>query len=134
MAGAGRRRVVALAWEYADGKTNDAQARDVDVDRAVARVFAARARQEATALNRGGDYVRRAAALAGVAKRIRSYAGRDPEMRALVGELESRFAEVAAPMAEASRKQMFFASYNVGQVPHASTAKPPASHNRCVVP
>ena len=102
---------VALSWEYADGKTNDAQPRDVEVDRAVARVFAARARQEATGLNRDGDYARARSALAGVAKRIRSYAGRDPEMRALIGELESRVAEVAAPMPEASRKQMYFESY-----------------------
>ena len=45
---------VALDWEYADSKTNDLQERNAEVDRAVARVFAARARQEATALNRVG--------------------------------------------------------------------------------
>ncbi len=102
---------VALAWEYAEGKINDAQPRDVEVDRAVARVFAARARQEATSLNRRGDFVAARSALTGVAKRIRSYAGRDPEMRTLVTELEARTVEVAAPMAEASRKEMYFASY-----------------------
>ena len=103
---------VALAWEYADSNRNDIQPRDVDVDRAVARVFAARARQEAAALNRRGDYLGAQAALAAVAKRIRGYAGRDPEMRSLVGELESRFAEVSAPMPEMARKQMFVRSYN----------------------
>ena len=102
---------VALAWVYADGKTNDAQPRDAEVDRAVARVFAARARQEAAAANRRGDYDAAQKALAGVAKRIRGYAGRDAEMRALVSELESRFAEVAAPMPELDRKQMAFRSY-----------------------
>jgi hypothetical protein len=51
------------------------------------------------------------AALTGVAKRIRSYAGQDPEMRALVAELETGVREVASPMAEGARKQMFFASY-----------------------
>jgi Ca-activated chloride channel family protein len=102
---------VALAWEYADGKTNDLQPRDVEVDRAVARVFAARARQEATAMNRRGDFDAARSALSGVAKRIRSYAGSDPEMRSLVSELQSRSAEVAAPMPEAARKQMYFASY-----------------------
>jgi Ca-activated chloride channel homolog len=102
---------VALAWKYAEGKVNDAQARDVEVDRAVARVFAARARQEATALNRGGDYRAARSAIAGVVKRIRTYAGRDPEMRALVSELESRVVEVAEPMRELDRKEMFFRSY-----------------------
>jgi Ca-activated chloride channel family protein len=102
---------VALSWEYADGKANDLQPRDVDVDRAVARVFAARARQEATAFNRRGDFRGAMAALTDVAKRIRSYAGQDPEMRALVAELETGVREVASPMAEGARKQMFFASY-----------------------
>ena len=63
---------VALDWEYADGKTNDLQERDAEVDRAVARVFAARARQEATALNRVGNFPGAQAALHGVAKRIRT--------------------------------------------------------------
>lgn len=102
---------VALAWEYADGRMNDNQPRDVDVDRAVARVFAARARQEATALNRRGDYGAAQAALAAVAKRIRTYAGHDPEMRGLVAELESRALEFSAPMPEAARKAVYFESY-----------------------
>ncbi len=102
---------VAISWEYADSKTNDLQSRDVEVDRAVARVFAARARQEAMALNRRGDYGGARAALASVAQRILTYGARDPEMRELVDELQLRVAEVAAPMPEASRKEMFFASY-----------------------
>ena len=43
-----------LGWEYADNKLNDLQDRDRDVDRAVARIFAARARQEAIGRNRAG--------------------------------------------------------------------------------
>ena len=38
---------VTLAWRYADHAANDAQPRDRDVDRVVARMFAERARQEA---------------------------------------------------------------------------------------
>jgi Ca-activated chloride channel family protein len=106
---------VPLSWEYADGKTNDLQPRDVEVDRAVASVFAARARQEATALNRGGAYGEAQAALAGVAKRIRSYAGHDTEMRSLVASLEMDAADLAAPMAPAALKEMHFASYNVAK-------------------
>src|SRR4051794_12746489 len=104
---------VPLTWEYADSKTNDLQPRDVEVDRAVARVFAARARQEATALNRAGNYGQANHVLGAVAKRIRSYAGRDSEMRATIAELERDAMEVAAPMPAAALKEMHFASYNV---------------------
>ena len=101
----------ALSWEYADSRTNDLQERDAEVDRAVARVFAARARQDATRLNRGGDFPAAQAALAAVAKRIRSYAGRDPEMRALVAELELDASNLSAPMPAAALKEMHFRSY-----------------------
>lgn len=102
---------VALSWEYADNKTNDLQPRDVEVDRAVARIFASRARQAATSFNRAGDYGAARMALGSVARRIRDYAGADAEMRAVVAELERDSAEVAAPMAPAARKSMHFASY-----------------------
>ena len=47
---------VTIAWTYADNAANDAQPRDRDVDRVVARLFAERAKQEAVALNREGQY------------------------------------------------------------------------------
>ena len=47
---------VTIAWTYADTPANDAQPRDRDVDRVVARLFAERAKQEAVTLNRQGDY------------------------------------------------------------------------------
>jgi Ca-activated chloride channel family protein len=106
---------VPLTWEYAGSATNDGQLRDVEVDRAVARVFAARARREASKLNRRGDFAAAQARLNGVAERIRSYAGRDQEMRATIDELERRVAEVSAPMPEQARKQMFFASVNAAR-------------------
>ena len=96
-----------VTWEYADSRTNDEQERNAEVDRSVATAFAARARQEATALNRAGNYPAAQAALASVAKRIRSYAGRDSVMRALVSELETDAYELAAPMPEMNRKQMY---------------------------
>ncbi|HUR15687.1 MAG TPA: VWA domain-containing protein [Candidatus Limnocylindrales bacterium] len=102
---------VAISWEYADSKTNDAQERDAEVDRAVARVFASRARQEATSLNHAGDYGRAAAALTSVAKRIRSYAGRDTEMRNLIASLDADAQQLAAPMPPAALKEMHFRSY-----------------------
>jgi Ca-activated chloride channel family protein len=102
---------VGLSWEYGDSKTNDLQERDASVDRAVARVFAARARQEATALNRTGNFPAAQAALASVAKRIRGYAGRDPDMLLVVAELERDASVLAAPMAPAAAKAMYFAGY-----------------------
>ena len=45
-----------LSWDYADDVTNDQQPRDREVDRVVARMFSARATQEAVRLNRQGDY------------------------------------------------------------------------------
>jgi Ca-activated chloride channel family protein len=100
-----------LDWAYADGETNDRQKRNADVDRAVARAFAARARQEATTLNRAGNFPAAQAALNGVAKRIRRYAGRDAEMRGLVAELAHDAQNLSVAMSPAALKAMHFASY-----------------------
>ena len=45
-----------ITWTWDDHAANEAQARDLEVDRSVATQFAARARQEAVRLNRHGDY------------------------------------------------------------------------------
>ena len=107
---------VKLGWEYADNRVNDLQERDRDVDRAVARIFAARARQEAIGRNRAGDYRGAREALSGVARRIRDYAGRDAQLREIVAELDRETDLMAAPMAELSRKQAFYASANVARM------------------
>ena len=73
---------VGVGWQYADDPTNDTQERDRTVDRAVARLFAARARQDAVKLNRLGDYREARLEIREVAERIAGYAGRDPELRA----------------------------------------------------
>ncbi len=114
-AGAGETEPARLSWTYADHAANDAQARDPEVDRAVARLFAARARQEAVRRNRAGDFVHARSALTSVAERIRGYAGRDPELRELVRTLEAEQGVFAAPMAEASRKSRHFASANLAR-------------------
>ena len=100
-----------LSWAYADSKTNDLQERDAEVDRAVARVFAARARQEATAFNRDGNFPAAQAAMVSVAKRIRRYAGGDAEMQTLVFELERDATMLAAPMPAAELKNVHFRAY-----------------------
>ena len=101
-----------LAWTYADDRANDDQPRDRDVDRAVARLFAARARQEAVGRNRQGDYAGARRILDATASRIRGYAGDDPTLRELLGTMVREEMVYAAPMAEPARKQAHFASAN----------------------
>lgn len=104
-----------LTWTYADDRTNDAQARDREVDRAVARQFAARARQEAVQRNRAGDYTGARWALDATAKRIRRYAHGDPELRDLVQALQRESEQYAAPVAPMMLKEMHFASANMAR-------------------
>jgi Ca-activated chloride channel family protein len=110
--GVGAAEPVRLTWTYADHGANDEQPRDRDVDRAVAKVFAARARQEAVQANRGGDFSHARRALTSTAARIGAYAGHDPVMRELVESLEREAPDYAAPMAEGQRKVAHFASAN----------------------
>jgi hypothetical protein len=102
---------VPVGWQYADDPTNDAQPRDRAVDRAVARLFAARARQEAVNLNRRGDYGAAQHAVRAVAHRIAAYAGGDTELRELVVKLGEEERRWAAPAPEMARK-VAFASAN----------------------
>ncbi len=104
-----------LTWAYAADAANDAQPRTTEVDRAVARQFAARARQEAQFRNRAGDYIHARWALDATAKRIHGYAGRDPELRALVDELEAEGFVYAQPMAQRELKRRHFASANLAR-------------------
>lgn len=95
---------IGIGWEYRDDWTNDTQPRDRDVDRAVARLFAARVRQDAVALNRAGDYAAAVKGLHGVARRIAAYAAGDPELGGLVRELRAEEQQWAMPMPEMARK------------------------------
>lgn len=86
----------ALTWTYASHADNDAQPRNIEVDRAVAEVYAARARAEATEANREMQYDRARHVLEATARRIESYARGDRELRRLARELREdipRFAE-----------------------------------------
>lgn len=104
-----------LVWSYADDRTNDAQPRDRVVDRAVARQFAARARQEAVQRNRGGDFIHARWALESTAARIRKYANGDADLRGLAEALVAEAQVYAAPVAEPSLKQAYFASANLAR-------------------
>lgn len=99
---------VTLAWQYADHAANDVQPRDRDVDRAVARLFAEQARQEAVNLNREGRYEEAAGRLARVRARIEEYAGDDVDLREVAQDLHAEAPAYAAPMREMDRKQRHF--------------------------
>ena len=107
---------VRLTWTWQDNPANDAQPRDVEVDRSVATQFAARARQEAVRRNREGDYDGARHVLKATAKRIREYAGRDERMRALVAELSAEAETFAAPMPALALKEHHFASSNLARM------------------
>jgi len=102
-----------LAWQHAEGADVDAQPRDRDVDRAAARIYAARARLEAVHLNRLGEYTDARRALRGVARHIADYAGSDTELNALAGQLLAEETAFSAPMPELDRKGAHFRSANI---------------------
>lgn len=107
---------VAVAWAYADHAANDAQPRDREVDRVVARLFAERAKQEAVRLNREGRFQEAGRALDGVRKRVAAYAGSDPQLREIIAELHQEAPVYAAAMPEMARKQRYFASSNLSRM------------------
>ena len=120
LAGPGETEPLRPGWAYADDAANDAQPRDRDVDRAVARLFAARARQEAVQRNRMGDYAGAQRILDATARRIRSYAGHDPEMRALIDALTQEQVMFSTPREESFLKTAHFASANLQRSRDAS--------------
>lgn len=98
-----------LHWAYASHRANDEQPRDRVVDRVVAALFAARAREEAVQYNRVGDYHRAERVLDGVARRIAAYAGDDTELQGLLSELRHRdIPAFAIAMPEMDRKLRHF--------------------------
>ncbi|MBA2718277.1 MAG: hypothetical protein H0U52_03390, partial [Chloroflexi bacterium] len=109
-----------LTWTWADNTVNDGQPRDIEVDRAVATQFAARARQEAVQRNRHGDFAGARHVLAATAKRIREYAGRDTLMRQLVAELSAEAETFSAPMSPMMLKEAHFAGSNQSRMRSAT--------------
>ncbi len=100
-----------VSWTWAEDGANDGQARDADVDRAVARQFAARARQTAVLRNRAGDYAAARHALEATAKRIKRYAAHDAVLREVAASLEMQGDEMAAPLSAALAKEVYSDSY-----------------------
>ncbi len=96
--------VQTVRFVYAPGELVDRQPRDLSVDRRVARYYANDARLAAVVLNREGRFPEAAAKLLGVAGRVAAYAGNDPELNALLGELRAWADEFGRPMEEINLK------------------------------
>ncbi len=96
-------RPEAIEWTYAGHAENDRQPRDIEVDRAVAAIYAARARAEATEANRRGDFAAAKNVIDRTVARIRSYAGDDQMLndcwRELAAERPQYDEAVMEPMA-----------------------------------
>ncbi len=89
-----------VVWTYASHSDNDDQKRDRKVDRAVARVYSARARAEATEANRAGDFDRARTVLVRTARRIEEYAGEDRELLKLAATLRAEVPKYAEEVME----------------------------------
>jgi Ca-activated chloride channel family protein len=111
-----REGVLALApveacWTAAEAGAVAAAGRERAVDRAVAVLYAARARHDALALNRAGEFGRARALLLAVAGRIEGYAGDDEALRATAAQLRREAAEFGEEMDACSQKARHMASY-----------------------
>jgi Ca-activated chloride channel family protein len=95
-------------WTYAYDAENDAQPRNVEVDRAVAKIYVARARAEATEANREGQYDRARGVVEETARRIRNYAGNDAELQQLARALHETVREYEAPMSVMEMKRSYY--------------------------
>ena len=100
-----------IVWTYASHEANDRQPRDREVDRRVAELYAARARADATEANRHGNLTAARRVIEGTVRRIRQYAGNDPEINRCWMSLEQerpRYAE--AVMSPLAMKEAYFAA------------------------
>jgi len=106
----------ACTWTYASDAENDRQPRNVVVDRAVASLYAGKAREEALALNRDERFADAQRRLRATADRIRRYAGVDTDLTAIVAELADRHVVYGQGLADIDKKREIYASYNRGRM------------------
>ena len=101
-----------LVWTYASHAENDRQPRNRPVDRFVAGAYAGRARGEAAERNRAHDFDGARRVLRGTARKIREYAGDDPELLGLASSLERESEDFSGRVFDAMElKRHAFASY-----------------------
>lgn len=101
---------VELHWTYAPHRENDVQSRTVEVDIQVATLYAARARAQATELNRRRDYAAARRVLERTAERILSYANGDRRLVQIAQELQQDVWQYEVQMSPMMLKQSFYAA------------------------
>ena len=100
-----------LTWTYANHAANDAQPRDLVVDREVATLYAGRARADATQANRHGDFSAARLVLESTARRIREYARGDTVLESLWRDLMTEVQHYSRRrLSEKDHKMAFFAA------------------------
>jgi hypothetical protein len=103
----------AVTWTFASHRDNDAQPRDRVVDRAVAELQAALAREQALDLNRRGKFDEARRLLEALCELLLKRAGDDSELQTIARNLATDQETLAACMSPASTKAMHFRSYSV---------------------
>jgi Ca-activated chloride channel family protein len=96
-----------LQFTWASPPSSDQQPGNRAVEREVAQAYAARARCEASDLNRRGRHELSARMLQRVANKIRTYADGDAELLALCVELSNEAFEASQPLDARARKRFF---------------------------
>lgn len=104
-----------VTWTWATAAENSAQPRDIAVDRVVAARHAARGREQAVLANRRNDLGDAERLLRRVAERIRRYAGDDPELLAIVAQLQADAERYGRPMERMDQKRAYYASSSVAR-------------------
>jgi Ca-activated chloride channel homolog len=103
-------------WTYASHADNDRQPRNVAVDREVAKLYAARAREEALELNRAGLFDDAQRRLKSAADRIRQYAGEDVIVNEILDGLIERDDMYARVLSASALKSERYAAYNLSRM------------------
>jgi Ca-activated chloride channel family protein len=104
-----------VVWTYRDHAANDAQPRNVVVDRAVAQLYAAKAQAEALELNRAGRFDRAERLLQAVRRRVAQYAGSDPELQGVVASLAERQDKYSVKLGAVDMKAEHFANASLSR-------------------
>lgn len=98
---------VELGYRYAGDAENDAQPRDVEVDRQVAALFASAVRREALRLNRDGRFDAARATLLACGERIAGYAGDDARLGEILRSVRASAEQYREELAVHTRKEAY---------------------------
>ena len=104
-----------LGWTWASHEDNDNQPRERDVDYVIAERYAAMAREEASTMNRDGQYGLAAKRLKQVAKRIAGYAGNDRKLNRIVRGLRRDAETYSHFMSSLDRKASYSSSLYIAR-------------------